>query len=508
MLEMISKGFKNARLKLKGKSELTEDNIKAAVKDVRISLLEADVEISVVRSFINTVKTRCIGEVVKVTATHKSGEKLKVKPADHFIRICHEELVNLMGPVDTNLVFSETASPTVIMMVGLQGSGKTTTTGKLAKRLKASEHKPLLVAADIYRPAAIDQLKILGERLEVPVFSIPGMNPVDLCKYGVAHAKQLGCDVVLFDTAGRLAVDNALMGELQQIKMDNDPHNIFFVCDSMIGQDSVKTAKSFDQLLDFTGFILTKLDGDTRGGAALSIKSVTGKPIKFLGMGEGLDALEDFRPEGLADRILGFGDVVGLMNDFERVIDKDTAETDARKMLQGQFSFDDFVRQIEMIKKMGSLRSLFERMPGFGALLEKIPKEALDDRELERVKAIIQSMTKQERREPDVINESRIRRIAKGCGRTEKDVNDLYERFLQTRTMMGQLGQSGMMQQMMQGQNPFAGGGNPFGGMPGMGGFPGVGPTGQHTKSGGSSRRNALAEARRRRRSGKNKKRS
>lgn len=504
MLEMISRGFKNARLKLKGKSQLTEDNIKSAVKDVRLSLLEADVEMSVVRSFIRIVKERAVGEVVHVKIKQKSGDQMRVKPADHFIRICHEELVNLMGPVDTGINFSASDAPTIIMMVGLQGSGKTTTTGKLAKRLIEAGHKPLLVAADTYRPAAIDQLKVLGERLQTPVFSIPGMKPVDLCKYGVAQAKQNGQDVVIFDTAGRLAIDNALMGELQQIKSDNTPQNIFFVCDSMIGQESVKTAKSFDELLDFTGFILTKLDGDARGGAALSIKAVTGKAIKFLGMGEGLEALEDFRPEGLADRILGFGDVVGLMNDFERVVDKDTAEFDAKKMLQGQFSFDDFVRQIEMIKKMGSLRSLFERMPGFSNLLDKIPKEALDDRELSRVKAIIQSMTKQERKNPDVMNESRIRRIAGGCGRTVEDVQNLYDRFVQTREMMGNLGQSGMLQQMMQGGNPLAGG-NPFANMPGMGGFPGM-PGGQPAKKGGRSRREALAEARRRRRSGKGKK--
>ena len=498
MLETISRGFKNARLKLQGKRELNEENVKTAIRDVRVSLLEADVEMTVVRKFIGTVKERALGEVVKLKANKKSGQKMKVSPADHFIRICHEELVALMGPVDTSINLDST--PSIIMMVGLQGSGKTTTTGKLAKRLIEAGHRPLLVAADTYRPAAIDQLKVLGERLETPVFSIPGMTPLNLCKYGVVHAKQENHDVVIFDTAGRLAIDNVLMDELRQIKAETKPQNIFFVCDAMIGQESVTTAKAFDELLDFSGFILTKLDGDARGGAALSIKSVTGKSIKFLGMGEDLDALEDFRPEGLADRILGFGDVVGLMHDFERVVDKDRAETDAKNMLKGKFTFDDFVRQIQMIKKMGSLRSLFEKMPGFSGLLDQIPKDALDDRELLRIQAIIQSMTKQERREPDIINSSRIKRIAGGCGRSIKDVQELYDRFLQTRSMMGQLGQSGMMQQMMQGQNPFAGGGNPFGGMGGMGGmgggFPGFG--GKPKGKGKQSRKNAIAEARKR----------
>jgi signal recognition particle subunit SRP54 len=479
MLETLSKGFKNARLKLQGKTQLTEDNIKNALRDVRVSLLEADVELSVVRGFLKQVQERCIGEVVTLKAP-KAIEGLPpnvtVTPADHFIKICHDELVNLMGPVDATLDLA--GSPALIMMVGLQGSGKTTTAGKLAKRLLAEGRKPMLVAADIYRPAAVDQLMTLGRRLGVPVFSIKGMSPVQLCTLGVQQARNVGRDVVIFDTAGRLAIDDTLMGELEQIKEQTKPGNILFVCDAMIGQDAVKTAAEFDRRLSFTGFVLTKLDGDARGGAALSIKEVTGKPIKFLGMGEGLDKLEEFRPEGLADRILGFGDVVGLMKDFEQVVDQETAEKDAVKMLKGQFTFGDFLKQIDMIRQMGSLRSIFERLPGMGDMLNQLPPEALDDRELLKVKAMIQSMTKEERNDPDILDDSRFKRIARGSGREVSDVRDLYERFLQVRAMMGQLGSSGM-----------------FGGLPGMGGggFPGMGGGGRKQRRSGGGGFNPMA---------------
>ena len=473
MLETISKGFNRAKLLLQGKTTLTEDNIKNALKAVRQSLINADVELGVAKSFIAKVKNRAIGEVVKVKHKGKSG-RFEATPADHFIKICHDELVSLMGPVDASIDL--TGSPSIIMMVGLQGSGKTTTSGKLAKKLLDEGHKPMLVAADIYRPAAVDQLEVLGRRLNIPVFTIKGMNPVALCSLAVEQAKSVGRDVVIFDTAGRLAIDNKLMKELLDIKEQTNPQNIFFVCDAMIGQSAVKTAKSFDELLSFTGFILTKLDGDARGGAALSIKEVTGKPIKFLGMGENLKALEEFRPEGLADRILGFGDVVGLMKDFEKVTTEEDAQKDAMKMLRGEFGFDDFLKQMQMIQKMGSLRSLIERIPGMGNMLGNIPKEALDDRELVKVKAIIQSMTKQERKNPDILTDrSRLSRIARGCGRSVEDIDAFYERFLQARQMMVQMGQSGMFSNMMKGGGmPNMGGGFPNmgGGMPNMGGFP------------------------------------
>ena len=517
MLETLTKGFRNARLKLQGKATLSEDNIKQALRDVRVSLLEADVELGVVKVFLARVRERALGEVVTLKAK-KGGHGLAagtaVTPADHFIKICHDELVGLMGPVDASVDLS--SDPAIIMMVGLQGSGKTTTSGKLAKKLLAEGKKPLLVAADIYRPAAIDQLMTLGRKLAVPVFSIRGMDPVQLCTLAVQQAKSVGRDVVIFDTAGRLALDNELMGELEQIKAKTQPDNIFFVCDAMIGQDAVRTAAEFDRRLDFTGFILTKLDGDARGGAAISIKEVTGKPIKFLGMGEGLDKLDEFRPEGLADRILGFGDVVGLMKDFEQVIDEDEAEKDAVKMLQGNFSFDDFLKQIGMIQKMGNLRSIFEKLPGMGELLEQIPPEALDERELDKVKAMIQSMTKEERRDPDVLNKSRMQRIAKGSGRPYEDVAGLYERFQQTRAMMGQMGQSGLFDGLMGGGGGGLGGGGGMfgrkarrqaakgGGFPGMppgGGFPGMMPPSLQAGMGGMggepepSREEKLAEA-------------
>ena len=495
MLETLTKGFRNARLKLQGKTTLSEDNIKAALRDVRVSLLEADVELGVVKGFLARVRERSMGEVVTLKAK-KGGHGLaagtQVTPADHFIKICHDELTAIMGPVDASVDLS--GDPAIIMMVGLQGSGKTTTSGKLAKKLLAEGRKPMLVAADIYRPAAIDQLMTLGRKLAVPVFSIRGMEPVQLCQLALQQAKSVGRDVVIFDTAGRLAVDNELMGELEQIKATTRPHNIFFVCDAMIGQDAVRTAAEFDRRLDFTGFILTKLDGDARGGAALSIKEVTGKPIKFLGMGEGLDKLDEFRPEGLADRILGFGDVVGLMKDFEQVIDEDEAEQDAMKMLQGNFSFDDFLKQIGMIQKMGNLRSIFEKLPGMGELLEQLPPEALDEGELDKVKAMIHSMTKEERRNPDVLDRSRMLRIAGGSGRPYADVEGLYQRFQQTRAMMGQMGSSGLFDGLMGGGGGGGGmfgrkarrkgGGGGFPGMPpgmmppGMGGMPGMGDFG------------------------------
>ena len=457
MLETLSNGFKNARLKLQGKTRLTEENISEALHDVRVSLLEADVELGVVRTFLDRIRERSVGEVVHLKAPkhgHGLDKGARVSPTDHFIKICHDELVGLMGPVDTSLDL--VGHPAAIMLVGLQGSGKTTTAGKIAKMLQDQGKKPMLVAADVYRPAAIDQLTTLGRKLDLPVFSIRGMQPVDLCKAAMAQARSVGRDVVIFDTAGRLAIDETLMAELEAITAATQPGNILFVCDAMIGQDAVRTAAEFDRRVPFTGFVLTKLDGDARGGAALAIKAVTGKPIKFLGTGEGLDKLEEFRPEGLADRILGFGDVVGLMQDFEQVVDKDTAEKDAVKMLKGQFTFGDFMKQINMIRKMGSIKSIMEKLPGMGDLMNQLPAEALDDRELGKVEAIIQSMTKQERNDPDVLNDSRMKRIAGGCGRDLNEVQELHDRFNQMRDMMSNLGNSGM-----------------FSGMPGMGGMGG-----------------------------------
>ena len=439
MLDVLSKGFKNARLKLQGKSELTEENIQEALREVRTSLIQADVELSVVKAFIEQVKQRALGSVVHLKS--KTAKSRKVSIPDHFIKACYDELVAVMGPVESELEL--TGDPSVILMVGLQGSGKTTTSGKLAKKLMEEGKKPLLVAADIYRPAAVEQLMVIGESLKVPVFSIQGMDPVQLSTLAIKQAKSVGRDVVIIDTAGRLAIDERLMNEVVEIKKATTPENVLFVVDAMIGQDAVRTAAEFDRQLDFSGFVLTKLDGDARGGAALSIKAVTGKPVKFLGQGEGLDQLETFRPEGLAQRILGFGDVVGLMQDFEKHVDAETAERDAKKMLKGDFSYDDFIRQMKSIRKMGPLKELMAKMPFMSGMMDQIPEEAFDDRELDRTMAIIQSMTKQERRYPDLLDGSRIKRVAGGSGRTVEDVEALHERFGQAREMMRGLG--GMM---------------------------------------------------------------
>ncbi len=466
MLETIARGFKNAKARFTGVTELTPENIEEALRDVRMSLLEADVEFKVVRAFLDRIKAKAIGETVQLRA--KAGDRaLQATPEQHFVRICQEELVALMGPVDTDLTWAK-KGPTSIMMVGLQGSGKTTTVGKLARYLEKDKRRPLLVAADIYRPAAIDQLKILGEKLNMPVFTVPGASPPDICEQALRHAYETNRDVVIFDTAGRLAIDEPLMQELEEIKQRCKPQEVFFVIDAMIGQDAVNTAKTFNDRVGVTGIILTKLDGDARGGAALSIKEVTGKPIKFLGMGESLDKLEEFRPEGLASRILGMGDIVGLMKDFEQVVDAEKAEEDAVRMLQGKFDMQDFLEQIRTIQKMGSLKDLFAKMPFFsGGLPEGI---SLDDKELVKIEAMISSMTKVERARPEVFvvtswetiasnkgqtthrrkasnyDEKRVRRVAKGSGRKETEVKELLNKFALMRQMMGAMGQqSGLL---------------------------------------------------------------
>jgi signal recognition particle subunit SRP54 len=323
------------------------------------------------------------------------------------------------------------------MMVGLQGSGKTTTAGKLANKLLKEGKRPLLVAADIYRPAAVDQLRILGEKLGVPVFHEAGVSPPELCRKAFDVANREKASVVIYDTAGRLAIDDALMLELEQIKAAVRPENILLVADAMIGQDAVKTAAEFDRRLSLDGFILTKLDGDARGGAALSIKEMTGKPIKFLGMGETLEKLEEFRPEGLASRILGFGDIVGLVKDFEQHVDEEKAEADAKKILSGDFTLDDFVEQIKLVRKMGPLGELMEKFPIFGDLPAGFQ---FDDKHLGRVVAIVDSMTKSERLRPDSIHDLRVKRIAKGSGRTEKEVKDLLKQYNSMRGVMKQVG--------------------------------------------------------------------
>jgi signal recognition particle subunit SRP54 len=500
MLETLSRGFRNARLKLQGQAELSEESVSDALRDVRVSLIEADVELDVIKAFLQSVKDRVLGKVVQL----KVPKGMQVTPADYFIKACYDELEAFMGGAEAPLTLD--GKPSLIMMVGLQGSGKTTTAGKLARHLQKAGKKPMLVAADIYRPAAIDQLMTLGRKLNVPVFSIKGMNPVQLCTLAVTQARNVGRDVVIFDTAGRLAIDETLMQELEQIKEKTNPANVLFVCDAMIGQDAVRTAAEFDRRLSFTGFVLTKFDGDARGGAALSIKHVTGKPVMFLGMGEGLDKLEEFRPAGLASRILGFGDVVGLMKDFEQVVDKEKAEKDAVRMLKGDFTFDDFQQQLKMIKSMGSLRDVMAKLPFMDELMQQVPAEALDDYELVKVEALIQSMTRQERMFPDKLDESRLRRIAKGSGRPLQEAKDLLERFRMTREMMknvgtmsGMFGNAKQARQMQRQMAEMARAGG-FGGMGGMAGgapaLPGPVPALTISKEERDARRKKAKEAR------------
>ena len=435
MLETVAKGFRSARNKLKGRTQITQEVVDEALRDIRVSLLEADVAFDVVKRFVARVREKAVGEVVDTKVRTEKG-LMRVSPQDHFVKICHDELEALMGPVDTSLRTAE-RGPTGVMMVGLQGSGKTTTTGKLANRFLKEGKKPLLVAADIYRPAAVDQLKVLGEKLGVPVFHQAGVQPPELCRLALEHAQREKANVILYDTAGRLAIDDTLMTELEEIKRAVSPQNILLVCDAMIGQDAVRTAAEFDRRLALDGFILTKLDGDACGGAALSMKEVTSKPIKFLGVGESMDRLEEFRPEGLASRILGFGDIVGLVKDFEEHVDQDQAEKDAEKILSGDFTLDDFVSQIRLVKKMGPLGELMEKFPLFGELPEGFQ---FDDKHLNRIVAMVDSMTVKERQRPDLLSESRIKRVAKGSGRSDKDVRDLLKQFNTMREVMKQVG--------------------------------------------------------------------
>ena len=484
MFDALAKGFKAARNRLAGLTELTEQNVESALREVRLSLLEADVELGVVKAFLARVKEKALGEVVRVRAKQE-GQTVKVAASDVFVKICHDELVAFMSPGEgPPLEMAPKGQPTGIMMVGLQGSGKTTTCAKLARWLQKQGHKPLLVAADMQRPAAVEQLKILGEQLGVPVFNIAGATPLDICRQALAQARGGGKhDVVIYDTAGRLAIDEPLMQELQDIKAAVEPQNILLVIDAMIGQDAVKTSKAFHERLGLTGVVLTKLDGDARGGAALSIKEVTGAAVRFAGVGEQLDKFEEFRADGMASRVLGMGDVVGLMQDFQGVVDEKDAAEKAMKMLEGQFSLDDFLEQVRMIQKMGSIKDLIAKMPGMGDMLP--PGANLDDSELGRVEAIIQSFTRFERKDPYALirEPTRVTRISKGSGQPEPQVQELVQKFLFMKQMMEGLGQNMGIMGKIPGMKNIAmakqlrkqmGKQGMGGGMPGMGGFPGM----------------------------------
>jgi signal recognition particle subunit SRP54 len=456
MLETLTQGFTNAREKLSGVRELTEENIDQSLRDVRMSLLEADVDLGVVRAFLAKVKERALGEKVETRARDARGRRVKVTPGQHFVKICEEELVALMGPVDPSLS-QEPGGVTSLMLVGLQGVGKTTVAGKLARHLQSQKRRPLLVAADVYRPAAVLQLQQLGERLGVAVHSgAEGEKPPEICAAAAQRARAQGFDAIVYDTAGRLAIDEALMEELQEITRVASPANTLLVCDALMGRDAVNVAKTFSQKLAIDGLVLTKLDGDARGGAALAIKAVTGVPIKFLGTGEALDRLEPFRPEGLASRILGMGDIVGLVRDFEEVVDEREAEADAARLLRGRFGLEDLLKQLRTIQKLGPLREVVAKLPMFGGLADQV-----DEGDLARVEALIQSMTPDERTRPEIIDKSRASRIARGSGRRSKDVRELIERFVQMREMMGNLGKKGGLLSRMAGTGPFAGAGIP-----------------------------------------------
>ena len=486
MFDTLARGFRQARNRLAGLTELTDKNIEAALREVRLSLLEADVELGVVKAFLARVKQKALGQTVELKVK-QAGVVHQVGAGEQFIKICHNELCGLMSFDGEPIVWAE-RGPTKIMMIGLQGSGKTTTCAKLGRLLAEEERKPLLVAADMQRPAAVEQLCVLGEQVGLPVFKMAEGTPVQICAAAVLEATRTGRDVVIFDTAGRLTIDEPLMNELGEIKRSVSPENIYLVVDAMIGQDAVQTAKSFNQKLGITGVILTKLDGDARGGAALSVKEVTQAPIVFCGVGETADKFEPFRAEGMANRILGFGDVVGLMQDFDRVVDEKKAEQDAMRLLQGEFTLDDFLHQVEMIQQMGSLKDLVDKLPLGGVFPEGLPANVnLDDKELVRIRAIIQSMTGYEKRDPYVLirEPGRTARIARGSGTKEEQITQVIQQFLFMKQMMQGLGQDmgllGRIPGIKQIQSArklrkmMAKGGMPgMPGMPGMGGMPGM----------------------------------
>lgn len=417
--ERLEKSFKL----IKGQGRITEINIAETLKDVRRALLDADVNYKIAKQFTETVKEIALGSDVLNA----------VKPSEMMVKIVHDELTKLMGNDHEEINLK--GSPTVILIAGLQGSGKTTFTGKLAYLLKNKKGRhPLLVAGDVYRPAAIEQLKVLGEQVGVPVYTEEGNNdPVKLTKAGIAEAKKTGRDIVIIDTAGRLAVDEEMMNEISAVKKAVSPNEILFVVDSMTGQDAVNTAKEFNDRLNFDGVVLTKLDGDTRGGAALSIRSVVNKPIKFVGTGEKLDALDIFYPKRMADRILGMGDIVSLVEKAQEQFDEVEAKRLQKKIAKNQFNFNDFIGQIQQIKKMGNLKDLASMIPGVGKALKNVD---IDDDAFKSIEAIIQSMTAQEREMPELINGSRRKRIAKGSGTDIQEINRLIKQFDETRKMM------------------------------------------------------------------------
>ena len=435
--ENLSDKLSGVFKRLRSKGKLSESDVKAAMREVRLALLEADVNYKVAKDFTNAVTEKCVGEEVLESLT----------AAQTVIKTVRDELAALMGSEQARLRISSKL-PTVIMMCGLQGSGKTTHSAKLAKYLKGQGHRPLLVACDIYRPAAIEQLKVVGKAVDTPVFEMGTQKPELTAKQAVAHARDYGYDFVILDTAGRLHIDSELMDELKRITETVEVHDILLVIDAMVGQDAVNIAKAFNDILEIDGIILTKLDGDTRGGAALSVRAVTGKPIMFTGVGEKLDELDEFHPDRMASRILGMGDVLSLIERVESEIDRKQAEETAKRLEQNKFDMNDLLSQFQQIKKMGSIKNLLSMLPGMDKQLRDVD---IDDRQMLRVEAVIKSMTKKEREKPDIINASRRRRIAAGAGVKVEDVNKLLRQYEQMKKMFKQMNTKGGKRNLMRG---------------------------------------------------------
>ncbi len=431
MFGNLTEKLANAFRRFRNKGKLTEADVKEGMREIKLALLEADVNFKVTKEFIKAVTERAVGAQVMES----------LMPAQQIVKIVHEELIRLMGSEASKLEISS-KPPTVVMMVGLQGAGKTTHTGKLASLYKSKGKNPLLVACDVYRPAAIDQLEIVGKNAGIPVFQLGNKKkPVDIAKSGVEYARKNGYDMVFIDTAGRLHIDEELMEELRKIKAATSPTEILLTVDAMLGQDAVNVAQSFNDLLDITGVVLTKMDGDTRGGAALSVRYVTGKPIKFVGTGEKLDAIETFHPDRIASRILGMGDVLSLIEKAEAALDEKKAIEMERKMREATFSLEDFLDQLRQLKKMGNLEQIISMLPG--ANLGALKDVNLDEKQMAHTEAIVLSMTPSERLKPEIINGARRRRIAAGCGLQVEDVNKLLRQFDQMKKMMKQFAGSG-----------------------------------------------------------------
>ncbi len=421
--ESLSNRLQDVFKQLRGKGRLTEKDVKTALREVKLALLEADVNFKIVKNFVNKVTEKAVGiEVLE-----------GLNPGQQVIKIVNDELIELMGTSQSKITFSS-KSPTVYMMVGLQGAGKTTTTGKLAGQLRKQGKKPLLTACDIYRPAAVKQLQVVGGTYNIPVFSMESKNPVEIARESLNYAAKNGNDVIIIDTAGRLHINEELMEELQNIKNEVHPQEILLVVDAMTGQDAVNVAETFNDKIGIDGVIITKLDGDTRGGAALSVRAVTGKPIKYVGMGEKLDDLEPFYPDRMASRILGMGDVLSLIEKAQQVFDESQAQELEKKMRTLDFTLEDFLNQMQQVKKMGPIKDLLKMIPGFGQI--NIDDANIDEKAMVHVEAIIQSMTLEERRNPDILNGSRKKRIAKGCGRTIQEINKLLKQFEEMKKMM------------------------------------------------------------------------